>query len=131
LKHINALHEHVLLVTVQTLETPRAEAGRRADVQELASGVSRLILRFGFMEQPLVADGVRVAIEHAGLRCGPPEHISYYIGRETVIPTARIPGMWVWRETVFAFMQRNAERSAAYFGIPTTQVVEIGIEIEI
>jgi len=131
LKHVNALHEHVLLVTVQTLEAPRAEAGRRADVQELASGVSRLILRFGFMEQPLVADGVRVAIEHAGLRCGPPEHISYYIGRETVIPTARIPGMWVWRETVFAFMQRNAERSAAYFGIPTTQVVEIGIEIEI
>jgi len=27
--------------------------------------------------------------------------------------------------------QRNAERSAAYFGIPTAQVVEIGIEIEI
>jgi len=34
-------------------------------------------------------------------------------------------------ETVFAFMKRSAERSAAYFGIPTTQVVEIGIEIEI
>jgi KUP system potassium uptake protein len=39
--------------------------------------------------------------------------------------------MWVWREALFAFMQRNAERSAAYFGIPTAQVVEIGIEIEI
>jgi KUP system potassium uptake protein len=39
--------------------------------------------------------------------------------------------MWVWREALFAFMQRNAERSAAYFWIPAAQVVEIGIEIEI
>jgi K+ transporter len=57
--------------------------------------------------------------------------VSYYIGRETVIPTEHIPGMWVWREALFAFMQRNAERSAAYFWIPAAQVVEIGIEIEI
>jgi KUP system potassium uptake protein len=83
------------------------------------------------MEQPMVAEAIRLAVENAGLRCGMPDHISYYIGRETIIPTARIPGMWVWRETLFAFMQRNAERSAAYFSIPTAQVVEIGIEIEI
>ena len=37
--------------------------------------------------------------------------------------------MWVWRETVFAFLQRNAERSAAFFGVPTRQVVEFGTEI--
>ena len=48
-----------------------------------------------------------------------------------MIPTAHIPGMWVWREMIYAFMQRNAERSAAYFGIPVAQVVEIGIEVEI
>jgi hypothetical protein len=35
-----------------------------------------------------------------------------------------IPGMWVWREALYAFMQRNAERSAAYFCIPAAQVVE-------
>ena len=39
--------------------------------------------------------------------------------------------MWVWRETLFAFLQRNAERSAAFFGVPTRQVVEFGTEIEI
>jgi KUP system potassium uptake protein len=39
--------------------------------------------------------------------------------------------MWVWREVLYAIMQRNAERSAAYFGIPAAQVVEIGVEIEI
>ena len=76
-------------------------------------------------------EGVRYAQEHASLGCGNLSEVSYYIGRETIIPTAAIPGMWIWREALYAFMQRNAERSAAYFCIPAKQVVEIGIEIEI
>ena len=39
--------------------------------------------------------------------------------------------MWLWRETLFAFLQRNAERSAAFFGVPAGQVVEFGTELEI
>jgi K+ transporter len=39
--------------------------------------------------------------------------ITDYIGRETIIPREDIPGMWVWRELLFAFLQRNAECSAA------------------
>jgi KUP system potassium uptake protein len=97
----------------------------------LSAGVTRVILHFGFTERALVPEGIRHATEQVGLRCGNLDKISYYIGRETVIPTAHIPGMWVWREMLYAFMQRNAERSAAYFGIPVAQVVEIGIEIEI
>ena len=50
---------------------------------------------------------------------------------EGFVPTERIPGMWVWREGLYAFMQCNAERSAAYFCILIAQVVEMGIEIEI
>jgi K+ transporter len=49
----------------------------------------------------------------------------------TIVPTERIPGMLVWRERLYAFMQRNAERPDAYFCIPVAQVVEMGIEIEI
>ena len=43
----------------------------------------------------------------------------------------RMTDMALWRETVFAFLQRNAERSAAFFGVPPRQVVEFGTEIEI
>jgi KUP system potassium uptake protein len=131
LKHIYALHERVLLVTVQTSEEPRVSDEGRVEVHELSGGVTRVILNFGFTETPSVPEGVRYATEQAELSCGKLHEVSYYIGRETVIPTAHIPGMWVWRETLFAFMQRNAERSAAYFKIPAAQVVEIGIEIEI
>jgi KUP system potassium uptake protein len=40
-------------------------------------------------------------------------------------------GMALWRERLFAFMQRNAERTAAYFCIPAERVIEVGTELEI
>ena len=130
LKHIYALHERVLLVTVLTLEEPHVSEEARVELHELPAGVTRVILFVGFAEMPSVPDGVRYAQEQAELSCGDLSEVSYYIGRETVIPTT-LPGMWMWREAIYAFMQRNAERSAAYFCIPAAQVVEIGIEIEI
>jgi KUP system potassium uptake protein len=131
LKHIYALHERVLLVTVLTSEEPRVLDESRVELHDLPAGVTRVILHFGFTESPSVPEGVRYATEQAELDCGKLDNVSYYIGRETIIPTAHIAGMWVWREALYAVMQRNAERSAAYFGIPAAQVVEIGIEIEI
>jgi KUP system potassium uptake protein len=131
LSHIYALHERVLLVTVLTSEEPRVSDEARVELHELSAGVTRVILHFGFTESPSVPEGVRYATEQAELDCGKLQEVSYYIGRETIIATAHIAGMWVWREKLYAFMQRNAERSAAYFGIPVAQVVEIGIEIEI
>jgi KUP system potassium uptake protein len=131
LKHIHALHERVLLVTVLTSEEPRVREDQRAELLDLPAGLSRVTLHYGFMETPSVPEGLRLAQEQAQLNCGSLSKISYYIGREAIIPAARISGMWVWREGLFAFMLHNAERSAAYFRIPAAQVVEIGIEIEI
>src|SRR4051812_40381502 len=53
------------------------------------------------------------------------------LGRETIVPTRRLPGMSIWREELFSLLHRNAQRSAAYFCVPARQVVEIGVEIEI
>jgi KUP system potassium uptake protein len=131
LKHLYALPERVLLVTILTSEEPRVREEERTEIHELAAGLCRVILHSGFMESPSVPEGLRLACDKAQLSCGDLEKVSYYIGRETIIPTKDIPGMWVWRETLYAFMQRNAERSAAYFCIPVAQVVEMGIELEI
>jgi KUP system potassium uptake protein len=131
LKHIYALHERVLLVAVRTSERPRVPEDERVKIQDLPAGIARVTLHYGFMDSPSVPEGLRLAHEQGRLSCGDLSKISYYIGQETIIPTERIPGMWVWRERLFAFMQRNAERSAAYFCIPVAQVVEMGIEIEI
>jgi len=90
-----------------------------------------VILHFGFMETPHIPNGLRCGVERGLLPSVDLAGMSYYIGRETVIPRAEIAGMAMWREALFAFMQRNAERSAAHFHIPAKQVVEVGVEIEI
>ena len=121
----------MLLVTVQTSETPRVDRERRVEVMPISVGISRVVLRYGFTERPDVPAGVRLAIEQGKLEEVDSEAISYVIGRETVIPSEQPSDMAHWREVVFAFVQRNSERSAAYFGMPGRQVVEIGTEIEI
>ena len=57
LKHIYALHERVLLVTVLTSEEPRVREDERAEIQDLPAGLSRVILHYGFMETPSVPEG--------------------------------------------------------------------------
>ena len=130
-KHNHVLHQRVLLVTVLIAEAPRIADEDRADVIEVIPGITRVILHFGFMQYPTILDGLQLACQHGKLPGIDLNDITYYIGRETIIPREDIPGMWVWRETVFAFLQRNAERTAAFFGVPTRQVVEFGTEIEI
>lgn len=130
-KHNHVLHERVLLVTVIIEESPRIADEDRAEVIEIIEGITRVILHYGFMQYPTIYDGLRLACKQEKLPGIDLDNVTYYIGRETIIPTDEVAGMAVWRETVFAFLQRNAERSAAFFGVPTKQVVEFGTEIEI
>jgi len=130
-KHNHVLHQRVVLVTVLIEEAPRIADEDRAEIIEVIEGITRVILHYGFMQYPTIFEGLKLACEQGKLPGIDLTDITYYIGRETIIPSETIPGMWVWRETVFAFLQRNAERSAAFFGVPTRQVVEFGTEIEI
>ena len=130
-KHNHCLHQRVVLVTVLIAEAPRIPDEERAEVIEIIPGITRVILHYGFMQYPTIYQGLVLACQQGKLPGIDLTDITYYIGRETIIPSEDIPGMWVWRETVFAFLQRNAERSAAFFGVPARQVVEFGTEIEI
>ncbi|WP_342363439.1 KUP/HAK/KT family potassium transporter [Terrarubrum flagellatum] len=130
-KHNHVLHERVLLATVQIEESPRIADEERAKVHEISPGITRVILHYGFMQYPTVYEGLKLACQQGKLQGIELGEVTYYVGRESIIPRENIPGMWVWREGVFAFLQRNAERTAAFFDVPTGQVVEFGTEIEI
>jgi KUP system potassium uptake protein len=130
-KHNHVLHQRVVLVTVLIEEAPRIAREDRAEIIEVVEGITRVILHYGFMQYPTIYEGLRLACEQGKLPGIDLTDITYYIGRETIIPSTDVAGMALWRETVFAFLQRNAERSAAFFGVPPRQVVEFGTEIEI
>jgi KUP system potassium uptake protein len=39
--------------------------------------------------------------------------------------------MWRWRAQLFLFLARNAMDAAAFFDIPSNQVIEVGIQLEL
>jgi KUP system potassium uptake protein len=39
--------------------------------------------------------------------------------------------MALWRERLFVFMARNAERAATFFRIPSARIVEIGLQVDL
>jgi KUP system potassium uptake protein len=130
LKHNHVLHERVLLVAATTTETPRVSVEDRVAVTPITDEITRVELRFGFMEQPNVPEALELAVAQRKIASCHPRQVTYYTGHETIIPSDR-PGMALWREKVFAFMHHNAQRPGAYFKIPTAQIMEIGIEFEI
>jgi KUP system potassium uptake protein len=130
LKHNHVLHEKVLLVAVTTTEKPRVSDEDRVAVTSISDQITRIELRFGFMEQPNVPKALELAVARGQIEKCAPSQVTYYTGHETIIPSGRRPGMARWREKVFAIMHHNAQRPGAYFKIPTQQIMEIGIEFE-
>jgi KUP system potassium uptake protein len=131
LRHNHVLHDRVLLVAVTMTETPRVADEERAAVTPISDDFTRVELRFGFMEQPDVPKGLAVAVARGQIPKCELEKITYFTGHETIIATGRRRGMARWREALFSFMHRNAQRPGAYFRIPSKQIMEVGIEFEI
>lgn len=129
LRHNGALQSRILLVSVVTSDVPFVPRSDRASISRIAPDVDRIVLKFGFMDDPDIPD----ALQASPLKLSASEwqELTYYIGRETVIADRRIPGMANWRERLFVAMQRNTTPSAGSFCIPSSQSIEIGTEIRI
>jgi KUP system potassium uptake protein len=128
LKHNQVLHETNVVLTVVFADVPFVAAADRLVVQQLAPGFWRATLRFGFMDTPDVPRALAAA-ERMGLRI-PAFETSYFLSRETVVPTAG-GGMLHWRERLFAAMSRNAGGIPEFFRLPDNAVVELGTRVQI
>ncbi|WP_346323490.1 potassium transporter Kup [Emcibacter sp. SYSU 3D8] len=128
LKHNKVLHEMNVFMTMQIEEVPRLDNEEALEFTQLADGFYRIVYHYGFLQDPDVPRALRLA-GIRGLKCNMMQ-TSFFLGRETVIPSVR-PGMAMWRESLFAWMTRNATSAMDFFEIPANRVVELGSQIEI
>jgi KUP system potassium uptake protein len=128
LKHNKVLHEQVFFVTVRTLDVPQADPGDRATSDEVAPGIFKVTLFYGFMESPNVPRALE-SLSAQGIEFKPMQ-TSYFVGRETVVP-ASVPKLRFIRRWMFLFMARNAVSATEFFRIPSDRVVELGVRIAI
>ena len=127
-KHNKVLHESVLLLTIQSAQSPTVPESERVQVTALEHGFYRVVARYGFMETPHVPDVLRLA-EAQGVQADPAS-TTFFLGRETILPSGRAP-MAEWRKRLFSFMSRNAGRPTTFFGIPPSRTVELGAMVEL
>ena len=129
LKHNQVMHERVLLLTVAVAEVPVIDEANRAEVEPMGGGFYRVILHYGFMED------IDIPRELAGISAigepFNPMNVSYFLGRQKLIASKERPGMALWRERLFAWMNQSSESAMESFKLPTNRVVELGSQVQI
>lgn len=128
LKHNQVLHEHNVILTIETAHTPRVDLADRVKMESISDKFTSLKLRYGFMESPNVPKALGIA-----RKLGWQYDImstSFYVSRRSLKPAAH-PAMPMWQTKLFIVLSRSANDATDYFQIPTGRVVEVGTQVTI
>ena len=128
LKHNKVLHEHNVILTIETAQTPRVDLVDRVRMETISDRFATVRLRFGFMESPNVPKALVIA-----RKLGWQFDImatSFFVSRRSLKPSAQ-SGMPQWQDHLFIALSRQANDATDYFQIPTGRVVEVGTQVTI
>ena len=126
LKHYKALHENVVILSVQVFDVPYVPDVDRVEVKRLDGNFSQVTVQYGFKDDPDIPGALLMCAE-SGLQLDMMD-TSFFLGRETLIPRLGSE-MAYWRELLFIAMFRNAGSATAFFKIPSNRVVELGSQV--
>jgi KUP system potassium uptake protein len=129
LKHNQVLHQRNVILNVEFRDVPYVDDAARITVEDLGGGFWRVRAAFGFMQAPDVPHALSLAAAK-GLEL-PVFETSYFLSRESVVPTPDNGGMAQWRERLFAVMSRGSSGIAGFFRLPDNAVVELGTRVQI
>ena len=128
LKHNKVLHEHNVILTIETAQTPRVDPADRVRMETISDKFATVRLRFGFMESPNVPKALVIARK----LCWQFDIMatSFFVSRRSLKPAAQ-SGMPQWQDHLFIALSRSANDATDYFQIPTGRVVEVGTQVTI
>jgi KUP system potassium uptake protein len=131
--HNLVLHEHVVIMSINTLPVPRVPDGERTAVDDLGygeDGIFHVTAYFGYMESPNVPGVLRLL--DPGQAEGPiaVEDASYFLSR-IELKKGTAPTMAPWRKRLFIATSYITADAAEYFGLPGDRTVMIGSRIEV
>jgi KUP system potassium uptake protein len=134
LEHAHALHESIVIISIETTRTPYVTDAEHLVVDNLGyedDGISHLTAKVGFQEAIKVPHIFALACTR-GLEGGAREEDAvYYLSQVAIRPTDRPGGMRRWRKQLYVALARNASSPADYFHLPADRTVTIGSTIDI
>ena len=130
-EHNHVLHEHVVVLSIETQPAPYVadvDRVRLDDLGYLDDGISFVTACVGYMEDPNVPDLLRLAAA-AGAE-GPIDvaDASYFLSTID-LQVGDAPGMSHWRKRLFVGTSHITADAAEYFGLPRDHTVVMGSRI--
>jgi KUP system potassium uptake protein len=131
LHHVKAnrcLHETVILLSIVTEDIPVVPEGGRLQLREIGAGIWRANGHYGYMQSPDVSALVE-QIKAFGLKFNT-QGATYFFNREMILHGGN-SGMWEWEKGFYGFLTRNARPAKDYYQIPPSQIIEIGLALQL
>jgi KUP system potassium uptake protein len=128
LKHYKVLHQHNVVLTIVTADTPRVPDEERVTIDKISPRFTRISLKFGYMETPNVPKTLAIA-----RKLGWQFDImstSFFLSRRALKLAPR-SGMPRWQDRLFIALAKSANDATDFFQIPTGRVVEIGTQVAV
>jgi KUP system potassium uptake protein len=132
-EHNQVLHEHVLILSIETMPVPHVPAAERLEIDDLIYKDDRIIhvtARIGYMDEPSVPrllPLIREADLESPLDDG---KLSYFLSR-IELQLGDTPGMSRWRKRLFLATARLSADATEYFQLPRERTVIMGSRIEL
>lgn len=127
-KSNRCLHKTVVLLSIATDDVPTVPAGEQLTLREIGEGIWRAVGRYGYMQSPDVAD-LMEQIKAAGVPINP-QGATYFFNREMIISGGNAR-MWEWQKSLYALLSRNARPAKDYYRITPSQIIEIGLPLQL
>jgi KUP system potassium uptake protein len=132
-EHNQILHQHVLILSIETMPAPHVPAAERLDIDDLGYKDDRIIhvtARFGYMDEPNVP-GLMPLIREADLESPLDDgKLSYFLST-IELHLGNTPGMSRWRKRLFLTTASLTADAADYFQLPRERTVIMGSRIEL
>ena len=129
IKHNKILHERNMITTIRVKSVPHVPPEARVTHERIDENFERVILAYGFMDQPDVPRDLDLDCKARGNAINPLA-ISFFIGRNTLRASAT-EGLPLWQDQILLFLQHNAADPTDFFNIPANRVVELGSQVTV
>lgn len=128
LKHNQILHDHNILLTLCFNHEPYVPDEERIRIEPIDTDFQRIFLHFGYMESPNLTRSLTL-LRARDIKLDM-MNTTFFISRRNIVPSAKF-GMPLWRDRIFIAMYEGASDAADYFHIPTSRVVELGVQMTV
>ena len=132
-EHYQVLHEHVVIMSIETQPVPRVSVADRLVIDDLGytdDGITHVGARFGYMDAPDVPEVLRL-LESAEIECPIEVDTASYFVSTIELRRGESPTMVQWRKRLFLATSAITADAAEYFNLPRDRTVIVGSQVEV